>query len=149
MVLEAFAALSLTASIVQFIDFGGKLFWTVKQLRSSKDGAFKDHADIEAATRNLKQLVQSLGSSTIPITATDYVSDDEKLLVSLAKDCARLADDFINLLEKAKSKGRNSNWKCILQAIQIVWNDKQINLAKDKLRQFESTMTLSMLKILK
>lgn len=102
MVLEAFAALSLTANIVQFIDFGGKLFSKARQVHHSKDGFSKDHADLESATKSLKQLMRNLSSSTTTTTIADNILHDEEELIRFAKDCIGLADELIQLLEKVR-----------------------------------------------
>lgn len=149
MVLEAFAALSLTANIVQFIDFGGKLFKNASQVRHSKDGFHKDYVDLESATKSLKNLIQNLSSSTTAITSADDNSDDEKEMILLAKDCTRLADELLQLLAKVKGNGRGSKWESFLQAIKIAWNEKEVEHAKDRLNQLQERMTFCLLKILK
>ncbi|KAF2795864.1 hypothetical protein K505DRAFT_373641 [Melanomma pulvis-pyrius CBS 109.77] len=149
MVLEAFAALSLTANIVQFIDFGGKLFSKARQVHHSKDGFSKDHADLESATKSLKQLMQHLSSSTTTITIADNISHDEEELIRLAKDCIGLADELIQLLEKVRGTGRRTKWESFVQAIRMVWNEKDIDHVKDRLNQYQTRMTLCLLKILK
>ncbi|USP82832.1 hypothetical protein yc1106_10106 [Curvularia clavata] len=149
MVLEAFAALSLAANIVQFIDFSGKLFSKAREVHRSDNGFSKDHADLESAMKSLKHLTHNLSSSMTGITAADNVSDDEKELLELAKDCTKLADELIQLLAKVKGHERRSKWESFLQAIRIAWNENDINLAKEKLKQYQTRMTFQLLVILK
>ena len=46
MVLEAFVALSLSASIVQFVEFGSKLLNESRQVSKSATGASKEHESL-------------------------------------------------------------------------------------------------------
>ena len=149
MVLEVFAALSLAANIVQFVDFGGKLFSKARQVHHSKDGSSNEYADLEAATKSLKRLMDNLSSSITAISVAENISDDEKELVLLAKDCTEFANEFLPILERVKAHGRRSKWESFLQAIRITWNEKDINLAKDRLKQFQTRMTVYVLTVLK
>ena len=150
MVLEVFAALSLTASIVQFIDFGGKLFSKAKELHHSRDGYLRDHADLDSATKSLKGLICNISSSTSTTANTaENISDDEKALMILARDCTELADELVRLLERVKGVGQRDRWSSFLQAIRIVWNEKEIDHTKEKLKDFQARTALHVLAILK
>ncbi|RYN19215.1 hypothetical protein AA0119_g12859 [Alternaria tenuissima] len=148
MVLEVFAALSLAGNIVQFVDFGGKLFTKARQVHHSADGTTKDYKDLEAATERLKNLRKDLLSSANTVSLASNTTSEETELASLAKDCASLACEFTNLLEKLKGRGRTGKWGSFLQAIRMALNETEVNFAKSRLKQFQSRVTVCLLTIL-
>ncbi|CAN9080965.1 unnamed protein product [Alternaria alternata] len=149
MVLEVFAALSLAGNIVQFVDFGGKLFTKARQVHHSADGTTEDYQDLEAATERLKNLRKDLLSSANTVSLASNTTSDETELASLAKDCASLACEFTNLLEKLKGRGRTGKWGSFLQAIRMALNETEVNFAKPRLKQFQSRVTSLLYEILR
>jgi hypothetical protein len=149
MVLETFAALSLTANIVQFIDFSSKLFSKAREVHKSTNGASKEHADLESATKSLKRLILDLSSSSKSVATAENTSSDENELIFLAKDCNKVADGLLGLLEKVRGSGRRGKWESFLQAARSIWKEGEIDSTREKLDQFRTRMTLCLLRILK
>ena len=56
MPLDPLSALSVAASVVQFLDFGNKIVSKGIQAYKSNDGALIENAEIEEATQRLAQL---------------------------------------------------------------------------------------------
>jgi hypothetical protein len=149
MVLEAFAALSLAANIIQFVDFSGKLFTKVRQVRRSRDGTTEEYADLKTATAGLNSLKDELSSSTATVSLALGVTGEEKELAILAKECTELADDFSKLLERLKGRGRTGKRGSFMHAIKIMLKEDEIKRAQSRLEQFQTRVTVCLLTILR
>ncbi|MCJ1293593.1 hypothetical protein MMC34_005148 [Xylographa carneopallida] len=62
--LDPFAALSLASSVVQFPDFGGKLFKEGSELYHSVNGALSVNVELEKITVDLREVTRKLEAPT-------------------------------------------------------------------------------------
>ncbi|EUC51097.1 hypothetical protein COCMIDRAFT_21484 [Bipolaris oryzae ATCC 44560] len=149
MVLEAFAALSLAANIIQFVDFSGKLFTKARQAHRSENGATQEYADLESTLERLESLKEELVSSTSTVSQSPGTTGGERELAILAKDCTELADEFSTLLKSLKGRGKAGKLESLLQAARVMLKDNDINLAKSRLKEFQTRVTVCLLTILR
>lgn len=63
--MDAVAAVGLAGNIVQFVDFGCKLFSTSNQIRSSHQGLADDYTTIQIITTLCTALTTSIDQSAI------------------------------------------------------------------------------------
>jgi hypothetical protein len=80
--MDPFSALSVAASVVQFLDFGCQVVSKAKAINRSADGVSIDHAQSEAAAKRLVHLAEGMKSSLQLGSATSGVSGNEFVLVS-------------------------------------------------------------------
>ena len=82
--LESIAALNLAGNIIQFIDFGCRLFSKSRELYKSSDGVLAEDVELEIIANSLKTLSKGLtdGSPQAHLLTADHAN-----LVLLAESC--------------------------------------------------------------
>ncbi|KAH7395860.1 hypothetical protein BKA64DRAFT_71595 [Cadophora sp. MPI-SDFR-AT-0126] len=74
--MEALAALSVAAAVIQFLDFSSKLVSKGQQLHSSTNGALIENTELEEAARRLKGLTEPL-----------QTSEGDEAIAAICKSC--------------------------------------------------------------
>ena len=95
MALESLAALSLAGNIVQFIDFGCRLFSKSRELYASSDGVLAENVELENIANSLNALSQGLKDeySQTQSGSLDYIN-----LKALGKDCENIGTEILEAL---------------------------------------------------
>ena len=146
MVLDPFSALGLASNVVQFVDFGTKLFAGAAELYHSVDGTLAVNAQLETITKDLSSMSAELGTANH--YGTQPVSADVKNLMELALSCKQLADEVLVVLTKLKVPNGHGRWKSIRQALAGAWKEKEIRAYVERLDRFRSQMTAHLIAIL-
>jgi len=144
------AALSLAGNIVQFVDFGIKLFSEARDLyESAQDGRTED-LELESVTLDLKSFAQSLHSNAKPGSQPKKPSADDIALMKLAVSCEKLANELLKLLDDLKVKGQqNRRWKSFRQALRHVKKAEKINKLEVRLEKLRKQITTHLIGILR
>ena len=136
--LDPLTAISLSGSILQFVDFGSKVISGSYEIYQSGKGALQENLEIENITKEVNRLnVKILSSETEPPSPhLNALSQDDASLRKLAESCKLVADDLLDMLQELKarpSSGRSRKWTSFRAAVanQTPWNkDKVQNLEK-------------------
>jgi hypothetical protein len=103
--MDPLSALSMAASIVQFVDFGMKITSEAKELYDSNERALHDSLEIEQCSARLQVLTGSIkdklrsGQQEIQQGPLDERS---KVLERICTQCIQISMDFVTGLEKVK-----------------------------------------------
>lgn len=145
MALESIAALNLAGNIVQFIDFGCRLFSKSRELYKSSDGVLAENVELEIIVTSLSTLSKGLtdGSPQACLRTPDYYN-----LVLLAERCKGIADELLEVLEKLKVRNSQKRWQCLRVALKRIWNSEDIKNMSKRLDECSSRLTTCMVKIL-
>lgn len=130
--MEALAAVSLVGTIVQFVDFSGKLI--SKSIRLYRDGALVENVDIETATNNLVVLNEKLKDNDILA--------GEGTLQSLSQSCHNAATDLLSALNKVKVKDRQQQWESFRKALRSVWSKDEIRGLEQRVAKLKEELNL-------
>ena len=107
--LEPLTALSLAASILTFVDFGGKLVKAGYKVYQSADGKTEQNVVLEEVTNDLllvsQQLSESLRSNEGPLTHDDH------RLQEMGEGCQKLAAKLLEMLEGLRVTGKGKSRK--------------------------------------
>jgi hypothetical protein len=144
--MAALEALSLAATVVQFVDFASKLVSKGYHVYRSTDGALPHNLEIEAVAKDLSRLtvrLQSRGSLGNPSALTA----DERALEELAEKCNEIATTLLGRLDKLKVKReeRHRGWKSIRQALKSVWDKKELDDLAERLSSYRDQLQFSIL----
>lgn len=74
--MEPLIALGLASSIIQIVDFSGRVISRSKEIYTSDNGTLKIHGDLEEAAKNLQELSHELIEDVPPPKA--YQSEDKR-----------------------------------------------------------------------
>ncbi|TVY41183.1 hypothetical protein LSUB1_G001515 [Lachnellula subtilissima] len=148
MVLEALTALSLAATIVQFVDFSSKLLAKSHEIFVSVDGASIENNDLEAATKNLRDLGERLNKSTVSRRGdtVEATSEPEVALIQLTTKCSAVARELLTVLDHLKVQpGSNRKWKTFQQALKSSLKQSQVDEIKSRLQAMRQELSLNVL----
>ncbi|KAK7911702.1 hypothetical protein PG985_014183 [Apiospora marii] len=106
--MEALAAIGLASNVIGFVELGFKLVGTAKEIHKSSFGSTKED---DGQLRMAKALKASFGKLSAPKDAS--TSEREVAIYSTAFECADIADQLCQLLEKTRVKGPRSTYKAI------------------------------------
>ena len=132
--METLAAISLVGSIVQFMDFVGKLISNSAQLYDSGKDVLPENAEIDTVVNHLTGL-----NGRIKDAATS-TGDEE--LQKLCQSCSAVAQELLAALDKVRVNGERSKWKSIIKAVQNTWSKEDIVRLEKRLARFREVLNL-------
>jgi hypothetical protein len=142
MPLDPLSALSVAASLIQFLDFAVKIVSKGHRIFHSPCGILPENDELETAADRLRALVQVLRRS---------VALSEQTLGGLCDESTNIAEELIAELERFKVPNgcKNRPWKSLRQALKSVWSkDKLIKLEK-RLRAVDEQLKAEILILLR
>ena len=146
MALESLAALGIAANIIQFVEFGCKLFSQSRALYKASDERVEESVELEIISKALKRLSNDLlatPSSTMP------QSQAEADLLPLAKRCQAIADELLVALNKLQVNGGKGKWQCFRSALKRIWKSHEIDNMARKFDSICGHLTSCLLNVLK
>jgi hypothetical protein len=141
--MDPLSALSVAASVVQFVDFGTKIVSKGRKLYKYTDGALIEHAQVKEASGCLRTLSQSL--RLLPPVGS--LSQSDEALVSICDGCVEVVDE---LLSKLKDLGlpkdhKHRKWKRFRQALETVWSKDEIKETEERMAKFRQELDIHVL----
>jgi RecA-family ATPase len=129
--MDPLSALSLAGNVLQFIDFGTKLFSKAGELYKSTVGSLAANDQLELVTADLRALVSKLRQSlSSEETQGEIVREDKETWSSFKRVCdeaADVADEIILRLGKLRLQdGKFRRLRSILQAVETLWSEREI-----------------------
>ena len=145
MALESLAALSLAGNIVQFVDFGCRLFSKSRELYRSSDGVLAENVELENIANSLTALSKGL---RVDSSQAQPKPDDYTDLKNLAKDCEKIAIELLEALREMKVKEPQKKLQCFRTALKRIWRSKKIEDVSKRLDRSSRLLTTCMVNIL-
>ncbi len=164
MALEGFAALGVASNIVQFVEFGCRLFSHSKELYRSSSGLANEAVELENITRSLVHLsdrlvVENAGWNQPPLhdsgiepeddSDVDLEDDGEADLTLIARNGKKIADELSDALNQLRVKDSGKKWQCFRMALKRVWKPKKIDDMSRRMERLSSQLTMCLVKSLK
>ena len=131
--MEALAAVSLAANILQFLDFTRDTISKSRQIRAFISGALKEYADLEDLTTHLKNLSGRLQSSSEPV---------DLVLEQLCSKCVEVAEELLEALESLRVKGENTRFQSLRKALKVLWGREKLRILEERLAGFRHELNL-------
>ena len=144
MAAESLAALSLASSIVQFIDFGCRLFSKSRELYI--EGFVTESVQLETISETVGRFAKDL---IVTPSRKDLLSKDEADLLTLAEVCEEIAEDFKLLLSQLRVKGCGHKWQSLRVSLKRLWKSDDIERMAQRLDRASNQLTSCLVRILK
>jgi len=132
--MDPISALSLSAAILQFVDFGGKVVVTAYKAYQSTDGATQENLTLTELTATLQNFQARLAAPRAPPTQHNA---DQKAIEELSAKCRDIAADLLELLGglkvNVKDKGLHRTLVSLRQGYRSV-------LKKGKIARYEKSL---------
>ncbi|KAH7113285.1 hypothetical protein B0J11DRAFT_497589, partial [Dendryphion nanum] len=138
---DPFTALGAAGNIVQFLDFGSKLFSKGKEIYKSVDGSAASNIELELIYRDLCHLSKSLAAHSPTGTQGTTGRDTlEQLLVS----CQDLAQELLTIVEglKITPNQKHRKWRSFRQALKSAWKQNEIDELEKRLDGLRTELSL-------
>jgi hypothetical protein len=120
--LDPLTSISLAGTIVQFVDFSGKIISKVKDLKSSAGGSSHELFNSEIVAKDLLALSQRLKDG-IRSHGAGRLSADDQALEHLCEGCISLSKSMLERLKSLKINHGNGHIKIVQQALRAVWSE--------------------------
>ncbi|MCJ1250573.1 hypothetical protein MMC30_007801 [Trapelia coarctata] len=143
--MDALSALSLASAVVQFVDFGSKLFVRGAQLYRSPEGALLDNVELGSIAEDLRCISTGLRASRSP----EHLVDDELALWDLSSSCQKLAERILSTLEDLVARNPRTRWNSVRQAFRSMLKEKEIRALEKSLDSYRSQLTVRLLAVLR
>ena len=146
MALESLAALGLAANIVQFVEFGYKLFSESRELYKASDKPVEESVELAIISKALKHMSDNL----VETSSSDVQQAQAKApLLPLAERCQTIADELLVALNALQVKGAKGKWQCFRSALKRVWKSQDIENMARRLDSICGHLTIGLINVLK
>jgi len=149
--MDPLSALSIASNVIQFVDFGCKLFSRSRQLYKSLDGALSDNVVVEVLAHDLESLSNNLLLSlkeNQPLGFPPQSSlEDDSALDNLCRRCYEISKKLLFKLDKLKVPGNSKyrNWESFKKALRSSWSHEEIEEISAQLYEFRSEIEFRVL----
>lgn len=131
-IMDPFSALGLAGNIVQFLDFGCKLFSKAKDIH--RNGSIAEHTDMLAVTDDLRRYTMKLHKGLRPTgTLQLALSEDDTAFLDICDGCLKVAEELEQVVKTLQLPGRPSKWKSFRQALKSVCGKERLTELKTRL----------------
>jgi hypothetical protein len=130
--MDRLSALSVAASVAQFLEFGCSLVSKSKEIYRSAEGASSQQIEVEAATKRLVEL-----SARIKAGAEDQT------LQAVCDGCVSVSQILLAKLEKLKVRDGGQSlrkYKSFRQALKSVWSKGSLDDIAKRLKTYQNEM---------
>ncbi|CZR70076.1 uncharacterized protein PAC_19977 [Phialocephala subalpina] len=132
--MDPLAALSVAGTIVQFVDFGTKLFSEGCEIYTSTRGALSVNEELELVAIDLRAVIDKLQKlfqwQLVSISSTgeeDDESGERTIVEKICDNATGLAEEILERVEGLKVKGKkHRKWKSFEQALKSAWSKEHI-----------------------
>jgi hypothetical protein len=134
--MDGLSALSVAASVAQFIEFGCGLFTKSKEIYNSTHGALLPQVEIEFATKRLVELSGRIETSVSLQTGPNPSAImEDRALRDICQACLSLSNQLLSKLNtlKVADGQRNRGYKSFRQALKSVWSKREIDDLAERL----------------
>ena len=141
--MDGLSALSVAASVAQFLEFGCSLVSKSKEIYHSVDGALPRNISAEDATRRLIELSEVIKSGLVLDShQPDLASKVDDALRSICDGCIAASETLLSKLDKLKVQNGQGmrRFKSVRQALKSVWSQKSVDELAERLQHFRREM---------
>jgi hypothetical protein len=138
--MEPLAILSLVGTIVQLVDFSGRIISESRQIY--REGVTIDNVELDSITRDLAELAGDIKWTYLGPRKLTQLSPNDKAIVRLGQSVVVLSRELINAIDKTKSTTGPRVWSSLIQAMKTVLSKEEINSITTRLERFRSELEL-------
>jgi hypothetical protein len=131
--MDPLTALSLAATIFQFLDFSTKILSDSKDLYKTANGVvLKSNENLDLVIAHLDKVKSKLYTPN-NVGQGNRDGELERTLHGLCKECQQLAEELLGHLRPLKQDGRSRRWRSLRQALKAVWTKGELDSLNRKL----------------
>ncbi|KAL8992069.1 MAG: hypothetical protein Q9169_007398 [Polycauliona sp. 2 TL-2023] len=146
--MDPVSSLGVASSIIQLVEFGGKLLAGTRELYNSVDGAIAANRELEVVTKDLNGICTGLS-----IPPDRYLNKNagrsELALIPLAESCKKLGDELLSVLRILKVGNRGRKWATFRLAFLSTWKESKIRDYERRLGRYRSQIAINLTSMLR
>jgi uncharacterized protein with PIN domain len=129
--MDGLSALSVAASVAQFLEFGCSLVSKSKEIYRSAEGASSQKIEVESATKRL-----------VDLSAKIREGAEDQALQTVCDGCISVSQTLLAKLEKLKVQDGQSlrKYKSFRQALKSVWSKGSLDDVAKRLKAYQEEM---------
>jgi len=142
---DAIVALSLASSILQVIDSGSKFVstaWKIYKAAHHSLEGLDEVASLRIINVNLSDALRDIRTQS---GGVDSCSASDQGIFNLAKDCAAVAEELLQSLNKLGLRDATRKRDALRAAFKLKWKGEEIGALQARLNDFRAQLTLSLL----
>jgi hypothetical protein len=147
--MDPISAMSLSAAILQFVDFGSKIIVTSYRTYRSIDGTTQENLDLVELTTALHEFQTQLAT---PRSVSREHDAGQRALEDLAIKCRDVAAELLQLLDdlkvKVKEKGLRYTWESLRAGCRTEWKKGKIARYEKLLREIAVQLNSRLLSLI-
>jgi hypothetical protein len=148
--MDPMSALSLAASVIQFVDFGTKLISKGHEIYHSETGQAEENIELEVIYEDLSWIGEKLKAFSTASSISSGQSREEEALVKLASTCKTLADELLATLRDLRvAEGPHRKWRSFRKALSTIWKKEKIEALQEHLDRLRDHLSLQLIAISK
>jgi hypothetical protein len=136
--MDPVTALSVAGNVIQFVDFGCRVFSKGIEIALSEQGSTIVHDELEDIATDVSIMARKLRASSLPKEGVDST------VSGICDRCTRVADEMLARLTKLKTR-RKQKWKSLWMALQHVWSEGEMQDIVQRLTMFKETLEMHIL----
>jgi hypothetical protein len=137
--MDPLTALSIAGNVIQFVDFGCKVFSKGVEIFQSAQGSTVVHDELEDITTDVSIMARKLRASSLQKEGTDST------ISGICQDCTRMADQILERLARLKTGPKHTQWKSMWMALKQVWSEKEMQDMVRRFMMFKETLEMHIL----
>jgi hypothetical protein len=152
MPLDPLSALSVAASVVQFVDFASKIICKGKEVYASTDGVLQENMQNETVTARLLEMTKRLKKPLVQVgSSSEEERAQHRRLHEICKECSEISKELLQHLGDLKvPKGsEHRRWKSFRQALKSVWEKQAIDSMAKRLEGLRTELHTHILVVLR
>jgi hypothetical protein len=142
--MEATAALGVAANVLQFLDFGQKLYSTSLEIHRAANGATNANAESETLLRDfiatIDTLTRDLKQYRLTLTVISPQVAQAGSLQDVVEKCRALANDLLGRFQKLRPEGKRSRWKSWVKGVECMWRGRELQDLQSRLARYRSEL---------
>jgi hypothetical protein len=143
--MDPMSALTIAASVVQFVDYAGKVITSTKRIYKTYNNDAGENVDVKTITESLVSFYKDLSDN---LQTTMAVSSHDQPMISLCQRCRITCDELIAVLASL-SKQACSVWGSFQVAIGSIWGADKVKELRSRIDDYRQQMTMILLLSLK
>ena len=141
--MDPLSALSVAASVVQFIDFTQSLVSGAYEISISTSRLTNRNDTIQKATKSLTSLNHDIRKSLGRASSGLLSSRRDEEIERICAECEIVAEELLDVLEKLRTETKNSKWGSnFYQALRTMWKYEKIKALTDRLDAFRQQIQM-------
>ncbi|KUJ13415.1 uncharacterized protein LY89DRAFT_651612 [Mollisia scopiformis] len=146
--MDPLSALSIAASVAQFLDFGTKIICHTKEIADNGSSVTVKH--ISGLNNDLIEINSSLKRQLLAVTTQNLpLTREAQALLDLTDQCNEIAKELATCLQKITiNSHKTDKWTNIKTALRTMWKQERIDELAKKLTDYRGQLTLRVLLLL-